>query len=212
MPGVQESDLQPRAEAVYAEFVRTFGATPAGLGWKTEENQLARFEQLLKLFWPATSYSLNDYGCGYGSLYEYLKKVGHTVDYRGYDILPSMVALAREMHPDLPPTLFTDDVSALRPAEYTVASGVFNLKLDHSEEEWDEYVLGHLKRMTALSTKGIAFNMRSSYSDPSFHKPGIYYADPLKYFDLCKKNLSPDVALLHDYGHFDFTILVRLEQ
>jgi hypothetical protein len=39
----------------------------------------------------------------------------------------------------------------------------------------------------------------------------LYYADPLWLFDYCKRNLSKQVALLHDYGMYDFTILVRRE-
>jgi hypothetical protein len=40
-------------------------------------------------------------------------------------------------------------------------------------------------------------------------KPELYYADPLFMFDHCKKKFSKNVALLHDYEEFDFTIIVR---
>jgi hypothetical protein len=63
--------------------------------------------------------------------------------------------------------------------------------------------------MWNLSLKGMAFNALTSYSDPEFMKPDLYYPDPLQVFDFCKRNLSKQVALLHDYGIYDFTILVR---
>jgi hypothetical protein len=37
----------------------------------------------------------------------------------------------------------------------------------------------------------------------------LYYADPLFLFDYCKRNFAKNVALLHDYRIYDFTIIVR---
>jgi len=40
-------------------------------------------------------------------------------------------------------------------------------------------------------------------------RPDLHYADPCVLFDRCKRRHSPRVALLHDYGLWEFTILVR---
>jgi len=37
----------------------------------------------------------------------------------------------------------------------------------------------------------------------------LYYGDPCFYFDLCKRSYSRQVALMHDYGLYEFTLLVR---
>ena len=37
----------------------------------------------------------------------------------------------------------------------------------------------------------------------------LYYADPCALFDYCKRSFSRNVALLHDYEIYDFTLLVR---
>ena len=37
----------------------------------------------------------------------------------------------------------------------------------------------------------------------------LYYADPCALFDYCKRNFSRNVALLHDYKIYDFTLIVR---
>ena len=42
--------------------------------------------------------------------------------------------------------------------------------------------------------------------------PDLFYGDPLLFFDFCKRNFSRNVALLHDYGLYDFTILVRKDR
>lgn len=53
--------------------------------------------------------------------------------------------------------------------------------------------------------------MLTKYSDEErmAERPDLFYGDPLFYFDYCKRNQSRDVALLHKYGLYDFTILIR---
>ena len=53
--------------------------------------------------------------------------------------------------------------------------------------------------------------MLTSYSDPDRMRPDLYYGDPCRLFDHCKRRYSRHVALLHDYGLYEFTILVRLD-
>jgi hypothetical protein len=60
-----------------------------------------------------------------------------------------------------------------------------------------------------ISTSGFSFNALTKYSDKEFMKDYLYYSDPLVLFDYCKKNFSRNVALLHDYNLYEFTILVR---
>ena len=40
----------------------------------------------------------------------------------------------------------------------------------------------------------------------------LYYADPCALFDHCKTKYSRNVALLHDYGLYEFTLIVRKER
>ena len=94
-------------------------------------------------------------------------------------------------------------------ADYGVASGIFNVKLQTSTEEWKKYVLHTLEKIAGLSQKGFAFNVLTKYSDPDLMRSDLYYADPLALFDYCKKNFSRFVALLHNYPLYEFTILVR---
>jgi hypothetical protein len=120
-----------------------------------------------------------------------------------------MVVKARDVHKDRPFCTFTSQESALIPADYAVESGIFNIRLEYSYDEWTGYVITTLQKMNSLSRKGFAFNMLTSYSDAPYMKPHLYYADPCYYFDYCKRHFSRNVALLHDYNLFDFTILVR---
>ena len=60
--------------------------------------------------------------------------------------------------------------------------------------------------------RGFAFNCLTAYADPALMRDDLFYADPAAYFDLCKRRYSREVALLHDYGLYEFTIIVRKNQ
>ena len=203
------SPILTRVEQYYSEKVKTHGPTPSGVDWNSAESQALRFEQLLKVCDHKGPFSINDYGCGYGALVEYLSQRGYTFDYQGFDISETMIATAQELHHGLSYCRFSMVESSLNTADYTVASGIFNVKLQGGDDEWQAYILHILNKMAHLSQKGFAFNVLTGYSDPERRRVDLYYADPLFLFDSCKKNFSRFVTLLHDYPLYEFTILVK---
>ena len=186
-----------------------FGATARGVDWNSAESQRLRFDQVLRIDAAPTGRSVNDYGCGYGALLDYLVECGRSWRYAGFDVSESMVARARAGHADCAAATFTTSAADMAPADYTVASGIFNVRLDHSQPAWEEYVLEVLADMDRLSLSGFAFNMLSTYSDQERQRSGLFYGDPAFYFDYCKRRFSPRIALLHDYPLYEFTIIVR---
>jgi SAM-dependent methyltransferase len=205
---IESDEIRSRVDQYYSGKFAEHGASHWGVDWNSTESQELRFEQLLRVVDVSRRFSINDYGCGYGALAGYLEAKGCDFSYAGFDLSPDMVAHASERYPS---HRFTTDPAALEPADYTVASGIFNVKVGVDDERWDAYVLETLDALARLSTGGFAFNMLTSYSDPEYMRPDLYYADPSRYFDLCKRGFSRQVALLHDYGLYEFTILVRLE-
>jgi len=193
----------------YGGLVEKYGPTAKAVDSNSSEAQVTRFEQLLKIGDRSVAFSINDYGCGYGALAEYMNAQGYTFEYRGFDISNRMIAQAGKLHDGRDHCKFSTDESLLTAADYTVACGVFCIKLQTSEEEWKEYVLHIMERVSRLSKKGFAFNMMTRYSDADRMRPDLYYADPCFVFDYCKTKFSRHVALLHDYGLYEFTILVR---
>lgn len=186
------------------------GPTPRGADWNSAESQRVRFEQLLKICGAATRVSVLDYGCGYGALVDYLDERGLPGSYQGYDVSEPMIAQARALHEGRAGCRFTHDERELEPAEYTVASGIFNVRLKTPPEQWHEYILATLHAMARLSTRGFAFNALTSYSDPERMRADLHYSDPCFLFDYCKRTFSRNVAVLHDYDLYEFTVLVRL--
>jgi SAM-dependent methyltransferase len=186
-----------------------FGPQPKGLNWNSKEAQDRRFEQICKLIDFSIPFSIIDYGCGYGSLIEYLKNNGQDFSYLGYDIVDEIIIKGREMHQNDRKVIFVNSEDDLTKSDYVLESGVFNAKQSFSDKDWTEYVIKSLNTMNNLAVKGLAFNFLTKYSDAELMRPHLYYADPLFYFDYCKRNFSRNVALLHDYDLFDFTIIVR---
>lgn len=186
-----------------------FGPTPQGEDWNSVESQEIRFNQLTKVIDGSHRYSIIDYGCGYGALYDYLQRVGHRFTYQGYDIVKEVIKSAQDLHSKNSDCDFTFHENDLNPADYVVESGIFNIKMEAKESEWASHVIKTLERMNSLSLRGMAFNFLTKYSDPEFMRPDLYYPDPCFYFDYCKRNFSKNVALLHDYQLYDFTIIVR---
>jgi SAM-dependent methyltransferase len=194
----------------FDKTIKTHGADPKGVDWKSEDAQFLRFSQLLKLHTDKSQpFSIIDYGCGYGALVKFLVQEGYDFTYTGYDMTPAVVETAQKTF-DLPNCTWTNDLTSVQPADYVVGSGLFNMKFkDTPSDEWYQHMLKTIHTMWDLSTKGLAFNSLTSYSDAEYMRDDLYYADPLAVFDYCKRNLSKQVALLHDYGIYDFTVLVR---
>ncbi len=199
-----------QAKNYFEERLNTHGATARGVDWNSETAQELRFSQLSKVIAAPQAFSLLDYGCGYGALAGYLLRQGYGMEkYVGFDVLESMVVKAREVFSGSPQCTFTSRLEELEPVDYSIASGIFNLKLETSFEDWTQYVVGELHKINDLSRKGFSFNMLTKYSDAEYMRPHLYYADPCFLFDYCKRHFSRNVALLHDYEVYDFTIIVR---
>jgi SAM-dependent methyltransferase len=204
-----EAELHDRVRSYYRQCLAAHGATPRGADWNSADSQRLRFAQLVKLCPTSGTVDLVDYGCGYGAFVDYLEESGIEFSYQGYDVLGEMVQSARTRNAARPHCCFTSDVTALSPADYAVASGVFNVRLDVPDEVWEQYLLDTLAQLNNLGTRGFAFNALTVYSDPDRRRADLYYADPGRLFEHCQRRFSRQVALLHDYGLYEFTILVR---
>jgi len=195
----------------YEDTLSANGASAKGVGWKNEEAQRVRFEQLAKVVAGDGPFSVNDLGCGLGDLIGLLDERFPEYAYHGYDVLAEMIELATRQYGNHPKASFSviADASAMQEADYSVASGIFNLRYGTPDEEWLRYILESIGWMNRKSHRGFAFNALTKYSDPEYMQAHLYYSDPLYLFDYCKRNFAKDVALLHDYQQYDFTIIVR---
>ena len=205
------NETQKKLNEYFSEKLEEFGATPKGVDYNGPESQERRFEQLVKVINPSQSFSVIDYGSGYGAIFDFLNAKGWQFEYYGLDLIEKMVIAGREVHKDHPNAHFTTDQSEVPVSDYLLAGAIFNIRLDESYERWQEFILHTLGQMNKLCSKGFSFNMLTKYSDADrmAGRPDLFYGDPVFFFDFCKRNFARNVALLHDYGLYDFTILVR---
>ena len=201
--------LLSNVEQYYTAKLAEHGPRAQGVDWSSESSQLLRFEKLLNVCDLSTPFSLIDYGCGYGALLPFLRERRAAVQYTGLDVSEAMITAARHLHGEGPDVRFLTDESRLGPADFSVASGIFNVKLETSVVDWEDYIFATVGRIAALSTKGFAFNMLTSYSDSDRRRPHLYYANPAYWFDVCKRHHSGFVTLYHDYPLWEFTLVVR---
>jgi SAM-dependent methyltransferase len=203
------ADVLRRVAAYYSAKVASHGTTARGVDWNSPESQELRFAQIERLLDGPEPFTVNDYGCGYGAFAAYLMQRGRRARYFGFDISTEMLSAARRFLKDMNDCCLVDDRADMVKADYTVASGIFNVKLDAGNVVWESYVDETLDHMAAVSRRGFAFNMLTAFADVDRMRPDLYYADPHAYFDKCRR-FSRQVALLHDYPLYEFTLLVRL--
>ena len=200
-------DLTPVA-ALYDGSIRQHGASPPGVGWKSEESQEHRFARLLSVVDDRTPFTVNDLGCGYGALFDHLMAASLPIErYFGYDISREMLSAAAGRLPSDRVELIASDRPTVV-ADYSFASGIFNVRLEASEDEWAEYVRSVVRVLARQSARGFAFNMMTTHVD--YQDPQLYYADPALWFDWCKRELAPRVVLFHDYPLYEWTITARV--
>jgi SAM-dependent methyltransferase len=202
-------ELLRQTRLYYDGKLAEHGPTARGVDWNSEESQRLRFRELVRLIDEDPEASVLDYGCGYGALGSYLRERGHRGPYVGFDISERMIDAARAGSADKA-ARFLSDRDALERVDYTLASGIFNVKQATSDERWKGYVLDTIEDFSRISRRGFAFNALSLFSDPEKRRADLYYADPLELFDHCARRISRFVSLLHDTPLYEFTLLVRM--
>lgn len=193
----------------YSSKLAEHGESPGGVDWNGEESQALRFEQLCKIIGTSNNFSIHDLGCGYGAFFDFLVNKYQDFSYSGFDISESMICAGAQRYKNKPNARFIHASAPDRVADYSVASGIFNVRLSRSDNEWRSYLETTLDILNNNSRLGFAFNCLTSYSDAHKMRDYLYYADPCMLFDLCKRLYSRNVTLLHDYELYEFTILVR---
>jgi SAM-dependent methyltransferase len=209
MNNKSDQSILPGVRQYFDDKISTFGPNHLGVGWNSAESQELRFEQFFHLFGKEKRFSLNDIGCGYGQLLDFLTSRTLDVDYLGIDVSPIMIDKARELHRSGAGIAFETASECERVADYSVASGIFNVKMNLPADQWTDYVLRTVDSMHRSCSRGFAFNVLTKYSDAEKMRGDLYYADPALLFDVCKTRYSRNVALLHDYGLYEFTVIVR---
>ena len=192
--------------AHYEAALRRFGPTARGMDWKDEASQRLRFAVLCDVC-DLRGRSLHDVGAGAGHLCDFLRERGLDVAYSGSDLSPAMVEAARRRHPGVRFECLDRLGDRREPGwDVVVCSGLFHVKLGCPDAQWRELVEETLRRMYAACRVAIAFNLLTDLVD--WRSPDLHYSDPGRTLDFCRRELSPRVALRHDYPLHEYTTYV----
>jgi hypothetical protein len=101
------------------------------------------------------------------------------------------------------------NLDEIEDADYSIASGIFNVKLKYSNSKWLSYILNSLRQLNLKSKKGFSFNILTKQADKVYMKNHLYYADPLFLYDYCIQHFSKSVTLKQNYNLYEFTILIK---
>lgn len=200
--------LKQNVISYFENCLAQHGDSPLGVDYNGRESQFKRFEILADVA-DLNGKSVHDVGCGLGHFFDYLKEQSISPVYSGSDISPAMIAQAKKRHPGIAFEVrdLLDGPAPLEPRfDYVTCCGVFHLKAENDDAAWEAFAFRLIERMYQFARHGIAFNMMTDQVD--FKVDRLFYADPMKVFDFCRKNLSRRVLLRHDYPLYEFSTYV----
>lgn len=198
-------------EGYYASKLARYGATPLGVDWSCAPTQELRFVKLLNVCDFGAPFSLNDIGCGYGALLGFLRRRHRSppVDYLGLDLSEDMISQARALWTNCSRSRFAIGHEVDRIADYSVASGVFNVKLYTATDEWEDFIEHILDHMKATSRNGFAANFLKALPNQCDGPAELYRSHSDRWLKYCHARYSNQVDILEHHAGREFTMLVR---
>lgn len=212
-----DSTLEGRFAGLHAEIANYYsrkvlmhGPTALGVDWPCVPTQELRFVQLLRLCNFDEPFALNDIGCGYGAMLAFLARRyrRRRIDYLGIDLSPDMLVEANRLWAKRSNTRFVIGDASPRVADYSVASGIFNVKLHQPSELWIRFIETTLTTMHATSRRGFAVNFLAPLAIGVEGKPELYRSPAAVWRQFCEEKLSANVDVLENYGLREYTLLV----
>jgi SAM-dependent methyltransferase len=200
--------IRGEVAAYYSSKLATHGPTSQGVDWNGAASHDTRHRQFLRLLGDDRQASVLDLGCGYGDFLRFLRAEGHQGPFIGYDVAATMIAEASRLHGEVA-CRWRIGAEPGETADFAVASGIFNVKGEVSIDAWGSYVRDTVDVLARAGRRGFGFNVLSLSSDPARRSANLYYADPAEMLSHCLVRYGRSVALLQDYGLYEFTIVVR---
>ena len=203
----KDEHLIAQISAYYSARLAEHGPCSLGVDWNGAESHHSTHNQFLRLLAGKPTASVLDLGCGYGDFLPFLRQAGFKGLYVGLDVAPAMIEEARRLHGEGSDHSWQIGSVPEGPQDFAIASGVFNVKGGVPDEEWVAYVWKTIERLAQTSRLGFAFNILSTSSDPERRRPNLFYADPVTTLASCLSRFGRHIALLQDYGLYEFTII-----
>lgn len=96
-----------------------------------------------------------------------------------------------------------------RMADYSVASGIFNVRLGELDDGWQSFVRATLHQLALTSSRGFAVNFVDPPLCGGWVAPGLYTTSPEPWVEDRRDHIGADVAVITGYGMREFSLLAR---
>lgn len=197
-----------KIKSIYRTSLEKNGDSPASLCWP-KGRQDERFKALLQpaLLLDKKSLSLCDFGCGLAHMETYIERNKlNKFDYTGFDIVPEMVNVSR----DLGRNVNLIDSEDILDAKYDciVASGIFNMKFFNDHQKNQDYILRRISMLMSSAKLYFACDfMRPDVDfiqDGSWHQP---YGPLISHITKYSKDIEINMRVLP----YEYTIVAYLD-
>lgn len=199
----------------YEECFKTYGDNNKGVDWPKEIDVQTRYKVMLEIEnFDSDShkeqYSLLDFGCGLGHLYQYILDNHMNIGYAGLDISEIFVNKCKEKFPQVEficcDLMDEDSEISVPKYDYIVMNGIFTEKLALNYDEMLDYFQKLVTKVYERCNYGIAFNVMSK--DVDWEREDLFHL-PLNVLSrFLTKNITRDFIIRHDYGLYEYTVYV----
>jgi SAM-dependent methyltransferase len=173
------------------------------VGWSSKKEQEKRFDVLLNVGVQSGD-TILDFGCGLGSLYEYMTERYDDFEYIGVDINNDFIEKCKKKYPSIE----FETIQDISEIEYTydwfIASGAFTVYTPI------ENMMETIKVACSQAKCGLAINFLDSTYAKDSDLMAIRGYDKKELYDAFSQEFSEfaDVELIDDYLDYDFTIYI----
>lgn len=201
-----EPRLHPfdRVRSLYREQFRRHGDSPAGVFWPKGRQNL-RWQALTAAV-DVPMFDLLDYGCGLGHMRTWLAERHPQARYTGVDLLEEYVEHARREAPGAMFQLVCGPADVVGEYDYTVLSGVFNIRYIDGEREHEAIVFDVLEQLFTRTRRALAVNFQTPFAD--FVQEGSYHQDLGRLLDFAVGRLSRRFTVDHATLPYEYTLTV----
>lgn len=191
----------------YPEYFKDSKNETEVVGWPSKKEQNIRFEVLLNIGFNDGD-SILDFGCGLGSLYEYMNKHFNKFKYVGVDINQDFINKCKKKYPKVKFIKINDITDVKYNYDWFIASGVFTVYTPIND------MINVIKKAYKQAKYGVAVNfLDDKYAKNSdlvairgYNKEELYklFLNEFKEFHT--------VELHDDYINDDFTIYIKKKE
>lgn len=190
--------IQEDAINRYSERYNRLGVVPQALGWGRKEDQIERFNSLIKNI-DFNNKRVLDIGCGFADFYVFLLEHDIKCKYVGIDIIPEFVEYCKKQFPECEfyqKNVLLDRDSIDR-ADIVISLGTLNFKLGTVDNI--EYTKEFMENSYSLANEMLVLDFLSTKLTSNYPKEEfVYYHSPNIIVDMAF-DLSDNIQLVHNY-------------